>query len=298
MKQISNIFFLFLAATVFVACSDDDNKGGPSTAPAASMYTTYKDTAGSETTWKATSVEAEQDADGFWISGSTSNPTESFGLHISSLAVGDYHDATIIYTRMVNSDMTVYSDGMGDETFASVSVTEVDTVNKTVTGTFQYVLANVMQASDFIYNTDVAPGVFTKIPYTLESDGGGGTGGIGDGTLRVDLDGTTMTDNDAFGMSIFNSLIVSGEFGTKSLSISMPADITAGTYELGGLGSTLSVTYSTDDQSFFSTSGSLVILSHNVASKTISGTFHGTLTDILSQATVQATNGSFDITYF
>ena len=296
MKQVSKIFFFFLAATIFVACGDDDDKGGPSTKPTASMSTTYKDTLGNTTNWSATSVEAEQGIDGFTITGSTNNQTESFSLYISAATVGDhFDDATIIYTRLEDGNLIMYSSGsFGSDAYAMISVTEVDTVNKTISGTFSYLLTNPMNSNDYIYNSDLEPGKFTKIPYSTEVIGGGG-----EGTFNFDLNGTPKVANEASGIKFAGQIMLSANFGATDASLTMPGDIAPGTYDFGSTGSAVSMTYMMGSTSVYvSNSGSLVITSHNTATKTISGTFQCALTDLFSQEVLQATNGNFSITYF
>lgn len=296
MRQVSKIFFFFLAATLFVACNDDDDNGGPSTKPTASMSTTYKDILGNTTNWTATGVLAEQSAGDFSIIGSAANQTEIFSLSINAPTVGDHYDATISFVRM--QDTTFYTGDNSGETYAMVSVTEVDTVNKTISGTFQYSLANMENPSDYIFNTDdaVTPGQFTNIPYTTEVIGGGG-----DGSLSVDLDGTTMTDDDVFGFMLQGQLMLSAEFGDdKGVTINLPGDIVPGEYEIGSLIASPGILYTDPNQSvsFFGDSGAIVILSHNTSTKKITGTFHGTLAPMGgSEPPIQMTNGSFNITY-
>lgn len=296
MKNISKVFLFFLAATVFVACGDDDkDKDGPSPTPSATMSTTYHDSMGVAHNWKATTVSAREELDAFIIEGSSSNPNETFVLWVNTMDIGvwDYYtEADIFFSRVQGADTVIYTSFTSENDYALISVTALDTANHTVSGTFQYVLTNTMSSTDMIYSENNDPGVFENIPYTPLDDGMS----VGSGSISVTVDGTPKSDNNAISTSTPGGLMLTGTFGSGGMTISIPNDAQTGaSYALDGSAAGVMITYMEGTQFFSNTSGSINITSHNTASRIVSGTFNGTLS--MGAETLQLTNGSFNFNY-
>lgn len=93
-----------------------------------------------------------------------------------------------------------------------------------------------------------------------------------------------------------NTLLLTGSMGTgEDIQLFLPEDITAGTYDFP----TIQGKYQeNEEQSGFATNGTLTILSHSTANKTIKGSFYFTTKPLLKgDPSFDVTEGSFDITY-
>ncbi len=164
MNRMTKSFFILLACVVFAACSDDDNYGlPPDFTP--SMATTFKDTSGKEIKWSAGTVIAATQYQGeYLIQGSNTNPNESFNLVIQQGTLGD-HFAVIDAMLRKGENVVHYSSYFVTPYSVNVvSITERDSINHTISGTFQYELVNTMDSTDYIYSVDGVPGTFDNVP--------------------------------------------------------------------------------------------------------------------------------------
>jgi len=139
----------------------------------------------------------------------------------------------------------------------------------------------------------VKSGSFTKIKYTTSS------------TVTPGNSASAKVDNTALSISIVGGVVGSGKIilnignGTKSISITMPADVSAGTFDFGQLGSTYTALYSASSSVVYeSLSGKLTISKHDKISKRLEGTFNfnGELFPTGGGA-VAVTDGKFAVSY-
>jgi hypothetical protein len=96
-------------------------------------------------------------------------------------------------------------------------------------------------------------------------------------------------------------IMIGGTKGSvENILVSVPNTIKTGTYSTGDSGFNYIIRYSKDTTPggmFDATKGTIVILSHDTAKKTISGTFHGSLVTYPSTVKHEVTEGTFSVSY-
>ncbi|HEY4154674.1 MAG TPA: DUF6252 family protein, partial [Puia sp.] len=184
----------------------------------------------------------------------------------------------------------------------TVSLTVVDTVNKTISGTFQF---NLYQASSGSTKT-ITSGVFNNIPYT----GSGGTTlppiqappGSNTDTLYAQVDSVAWEAAQVLVNAQSGSLIIGGisSDAQQTLGLYMPANITAGTYSLDFSSGIYFATFSPGPtSSLFSigTGNSLTILENDTVNRRIKGNFNFVGKSQTDSSSATITNGYFSAAY-
>jgi len=180
----------------------------------------------------------------------------------------------------------------------TTSVTQINTSNHTVSGTFMF---TGVRTTDYTL-VQITEGVFTNIPYTEEA------AATFNNTFDADIDGVAFNPTLIYAASAFNMISITGyENGSfPSIGISLPDDVTPGTYTTSAWGSNKILynasqnTGSNADGSYSGTPGTIIVTSHNTSAKTIEGTFSCTAVPVTgSNATnnYAITNGVFSVEY-
>lgn len=219
----------------------------------------------------------------------TDTVTGVYTLDQASSSIGAYADID-------SSDFYAFSTNQGSDTTQAggqVTVTEIDPVHKTITGTFSFKVYRELDGHQKV----ITSGVFYKLPYsnTLPS-------AQGSDTLTARIDGSDWAAKSISAESVTGQLAISGSLldGSQSVSLVMPSNVTPGTYPLDFTALTYVGLYSPSARSILaSTTGTLVILENNTATQRIKGNFTFTAADPLGQATTQhkLTNGYFSVSY-
>lgn len=173
----------------------------------------------------------------------------------------------------------------------SVIVTSIDTVNKTISGTFTFKVYRDSDSTHF----DVTEGVFDQIPYTATLPPASG----GD-TLSAKIDGTFWAAESITSLVYGEQLAISGATSdlSKSIILSMPRTVVPGTYALSVANGGYYGVYSVGAVSLTSDSGTLTITAHNTTTKQITGSFSFSASDPLGGGGSAAlTEGYFSVTY-
>lgn len=199
--------------------------------------------------------------------------------------VGVTPDAEINYTPDggVHFFSTVFADN--GVKVGSVTVTEIDETNKTVSGTFE-----CKPVASGGGTAEIVSGSFTKIPYAE----------VADGRLSAKVDGVTFTASIALAVNGMGEIVVNGQSinGSKIITLSFDEDITAGTYDIGELGSDVYGTYTVSPDIFVSSEGTLTITSHNKTTRRVEGTFSFEAVDFMEELPGHTiTQGTFAVTY-
>tara|TARA_R110002050_G_scaffold233063_1_gene368725 strand:+ start:8019 stop:8942 length:924 start_codon:yes stop_codon:yes gene_type:complete len=175
-----------------------------------------------------------------------------------------------------------------------VTITEIDEVNKTISGIFYFTGYNVSQESK-----EFTKGVFNKIPYATNVP----TSNNGN-TFFAKVDGVEFLEEGIGGalLSIPGTPSIITISATKTsletISISVNADITDGTYEFSSFDPPLGQYNLSLTDGVVSDSGTLTITSHDTFNKRIIGTFSFKASSILGTgSSYEITEGSFDVTY-
>ena len=230
-----------------------------------------------------------------------SNDHKQLSITLADTALGVYtldqaSSSVAAYADIDSSDFYAFSTNQGSDTTQAggrVTVTEIDPVHKTITGTFSFKVYRDLDGHQKV----ITNGVFYKLPYSNTLPAANGTD-----TLQARIDGTDWSGKSISAESISGQLAISGSLldGSQSVSLVMPADITKGTYPLDFTGLTYIGLYSPTPRSLLaSTTGTLTILENNTTTQRIRGNFQFTAADPLGLQTTQhkLTNGYFSVSY-
>ena len=176
----------------------------------------------------------------------------------------------------------------------TVTITKIDQTNKTMSGTFTF---KMYRESDSKQVT-ITEGVFENLKYSTEVPPNAGA----DADFKVKIDGTLWTGQVVSGTAFNGQLIISAAESniSKSVGLTMPANVTPGTYSFSSLGTYMGIyNYgsATSPTTLTSESGTLTITEHNTSTKTIKGTFSFVAKPLLGGTAVQFTEGSFTVKY-
>lgn len=198
-------------------------------------------------------------------------------------------DATVSFTPQgENAYASIYYEDA--EKVGSITISEIDEVNKTISGTFSSKVKRVVPSEKA---ADITSGSFTKIPYSTNAP-------ASSSSLSAKVDGTLMNASIATGARAFGKLVLNGSTldGKQIITITIPETATPGTYTFGVLGTTSYATYTLNPNTYESTSGSVKITAHSTTSKHIEGTFSFSAEPFGFEAeTIAVTEGAFVITY-
>ena len=212
--------------------------------------------------------------------------TGVYALSLLTTSSGLYRDNT--------SGQSFVTHGCNDTSLAGgqVTVTEIDRVNQTISGTFSFNAYN----DDYGKEVKVTNGEFEHIPYTSSLP----PADAGD-TMSATLNNNFWTAGAIQGIAIDNQLVIAGSSlnGLNAVSLFMPADIVPGSYTLDYSSDTYFAAYfPTVNVSLMSFSGNLVIQEHDLANKRIVGKFDFQAADPTGQGqALPVTGGYFSVQY-
>lgn len=183
------------------------------------------------------------------------------------------------------------------EAGGTVTITSIDTVKKTMTGTFNF---KAFRASD---NTtrNITTGIFTGITYT--TDALPPTTNTTD-TFRVKRDGVAWTNYSVIGVAVpfLNQIAVTSSTdasATVNVGLTFPNTVTPGSYAFDFI--TYAAVYNPSADPMMSMTafgGNLTILEHNTTTKRVRGTFNFNASPLTNPSTVVAfTEGYFSVKY-
>lgn len=293
MKAISKVLLsVTLLSILFPSCSDDSDKSPIPVAPAGNIIATVDGTS-----WEASGIAIIND-NFISVGGQSGGKTVQVTVFKDDV-VGTYEvkgiGALTTYTpeAMVayemsgsNASASIYYDN--NEAVGSVTITEIDEVNKTVSGTFHSKVKSYTDGTAL----EITTGSFTKIPYSTE---------VVTSTMSAKIDGVQFNSHIVVSASAMGTLVLNGQTlgGQQIVTISVPETIIAGTYTLGELGlSDQYTTYTKNGKTYASVSGTLKIAVHNKTTKHIEGTFNFSAEPFGFEASnVTATDGVFSVDY-
>ncbi len=181
----------------------------------------------------------------------------------------------------------------------TVSLTTIDTVNKTLSGTFQFKL---YQESNTTTKT-VTEGVFKNIPYnTIDSIRPPivPPGGNAD-TLIASIDSVVWNAAQVSGGTQSGMLIIAGASvdSQQTLGLYMPESISAGTYTLDFNTGIYIASYNPDPLTYMVSkgNGSLTIIENDTVNKRIKGSFNFVGISQTDNTSAKITNGYFSVGY-
>ena len=229
--------------------------------------------------------------------------SEEVTMTLTDTAIGTYvlgpqTTSLAAYGNIDSASTAVFSTSQGDSAQAGgeVTVTQIDKVNQTISGTFAF---KVFRSSDGQLRT-ITSGVFNQIPYTASLP----ASNPGD-TLTATIDNGSWTAESIVPSSFDNQLTIVGSLsnGNQSIALILPATVTAGTYAMTPTGG--SVTYmgiydeiiNGSNSADPASSGSITILQNNTSTSRIRGTFQFKTTGVPPQSSHTLTSGFFSVYY-
>lgn len=199
------------------------------------------------------------------------------------------------YVDSSNASTAAFSTDQGTPAVAggSVTITKIDNVAKTITGTFAFMTFRSSDSSKAIFSE----GVFENLSFTSHAVPPP-PGGAAD-TLTAKTDSTSFTASSVTAVSSGGNLTIAGiGSGNKTIALIVPANITAGTYPIGAAGSNISGSYTTGLTSIYmSVTGSMTVLQHDTTAKRLKANFNFVAADLMTANISNITQGYVAVTH-
>lgn len=297
-KLISS-FFALIAALSFTGCQtealDSDLLENVEVEQPAGPAVFKVDFGGQ--TYVATAATAQFTGGGLSIAGVGGTTGESILIVLPGNTTGTYNTPIINYLPSATSTNTYMNlnPASGSLPNGQVVITNINTTAHTISGTFNFT-GYFTDESQNLPPVIFTAGSFQNVPYTGEAPNPNPNPNPGPTTkfLKAKVDGSQKNFANVNVFHLLDTYRIAGTNTDNSLSISVPDDITAGTYELGENldGVTAGYTPSFGADPYYSMPGGSITIT-SVSNGWISGTFSFTGEDF-DGATVTVTEGSFN----
>ncbi|TRX58292.1 hypothetical protein FNH22_14635 [Fulvivirga sp. M361] len=296
MKQSLYKVLIILAITLNGCGSDDGEQLGP---PEGQLIARVGEGLWTSSKARATATEAT-DKNIRLIA--QNDKGDSIVIVINDFVLGNYPVTNLVSTGGDPPDNIVIFKPASGLTFTTaydlseagglITINEIDFANRVISGTYEVVLAReTSTASDTLIS--LTNGVFNRVGLVIDEEG------VGVDKVSANINDVLFQPVSISGVLNAGDLVLSsGDDSGKSITLTIPSNIETGTYGLGSAGAEHAAVYTSGTTSFNTTSGSLVITSHNTTTRVIIGTFtFAAQSPSNSNTTVNVTNGSFDIAY-
>jgi Family of unknown function (DUF6252) len=247
--------------------------------------------------WDANGIKTASRQDGVIVLYGTNTDKKSILLRVADSGVHNYslHSASMsnvgVFTDSAVSPIAFTSNQWNvPGNYGNLTITSIDTVNKTMSGTFSM---QVFKSIDSTQRT-ISDGVFTNIVYSTQPPAPSATD-----SFRVKVAGVNFSYNLLAGIKAFGRINISASQGSApTVGLSLPDTISVGQYSfnvfdyIGQYNPSTSVFLAAD-------TGSVTILEHNIVSKRIRGNFHFLANTVFTHLppNVPLTEGYFSIKY-
>jgi hypothetical protein len=296
LKQLSGIVVI-VSVILFSACQKEIfSETGTSNPPPPVVQGSFFAKIGS-VQWVANNITSATRQGGVLVLYGSATDKKSMLLRVADSGVHNYslHSGSIsnvaVFTDSATSPNAFASNQWAVAgNYGNLNVTSIDTVNKTISGTFNMQVYRQMDSQQ----RTITEGVFTNISYSTAPPPLSGTD-----SFRVKVAGIDFTYNLLTGISVFGRISVSASQGAApTVGITVPDNVTVGTYpfdvftNIGQYNPSASVFLGAD-------SGSVTILEHNTVTKRIRGNFHFLANTVFTHLppNVQLTAGYFSVKY-
>jgi hypothetical protein len=200
------------------------------------------------------------------------------------------------YVNLDSSAFYAFTTNHGVDTTqagGTVTVTAIDRVNQTITGTFAFKVWRDVDSR----GKNITNGVFNHIPYVnnLQAAGGGDT-------MRATIDGSAWVAQSIQATAVAPQVAITGSLlnGDQTVSLIFPLNTIPGSYvlDISGL-QYIGIYNPVATTALTSSSGTLTILQNDATNKRIRGNFQFKATDPTGQSIVtdQLTSGYFSVKY-
>ena len=242
------------------------------------------------TTFTADSTVASIGLGRFVVGGLRGANGESVGIVLEQAAtVGTFTDAIMTYNVDDDAENT-YINGEGADA-GTLTISEIDTVNHTVSGTFSFTGIYTDTAAG-VPNKVFTNGVFTNIPYETDTP-------VSDPDVLTATVDTTAVDYTPVAVGLINdtSILISGNGADHKLRLTIASNITPNNYVFSNsVNSDYKATYVDAANVEYNISGGTLTITSNDGTR-LKGTF---IFDVKNDAGVvlhRVTNGVIDVEY-
>lgn len=249
-------------------------------------------------TFVASTAMAQVQGNTVNISGVRGTAGETVALTIiGGTSTGNYTNAVQMYvpsatTGMFYSNMNPSAGGVN----GSVVITNINTSAHTISGTFSFT-GHYNDPTQNLPSVAFTNGSFQNIPYTGTMPGTEPEPQPNTKYFKAKVDGTMTNFPNVVGFHLANTYSLSGTNGIDMMTITMPDNITAGTYPIGDDLDGVMATYMVQNpqQESYSSlpGGSITIIS--VGGGWVKGTFSYSAENFDGDDTIQVTEGSFNV---
>ncbi len=212
------------------------------------------------------------------------------GVHKYTMDIGS---SSNVGAYTVNNDVSFTTNAGNDATQSggTVTITSIDTVNKKLSGTFSM---NVYRPIDQTQK-QITEGTFSNISYETTALPPANA----KDTFRVKIDGSDFSVSSITGIVAINKINISASNSdiSKTVGLSFPSNITAGSYTFTSFGPDYIGQYNVGNSYLSGNSGTLTILENNTSTKRIRGNFNFDAKEIAGSQTATLTEGYFSVVY-
>ena len=266
-KTMKNFLFPLLAVLLFCSCEDTEINEIALQAKVDNRF------------YKSADARAILNDDSTLTIQGTSQ-REGLTIKLGSLRDGNFSinggaNNYAIYEDLGGNIYTTQPNGDG-----VVTISELNEINKTISGTFNF--NAILPGIDTIF---VSQGVMYNIPY----NDGTITDPNNAGSFTAKVDANPFSPITVIARKTENNIVISASTASTSIVLQLKGDVEPGSFTLPQSG--FKATYRNADGEQTTTEGLIEVSAHNMADKTIKGTFRFTTNR------AQITEGQFEITY-
>jgi Family of unknown function (DUF6252) len=181
----------------------------------------------------------------------------------------------------------------------TITISSIDTINQLVSGNFQFTLVNPADNT----SVTIKNGIFSYVSYGTGTGSGTNPPPVNGGadTLNATIDGVKFVSADIIPSMANGQLVIAGfsTNGSQDIGLLMPPDIKPGSYPLDfATGLYIGIYNPSPSVTLISqSSGTLIILSHDLTAKSIKGTFEFTASPMGNGTSAVITQGYFFVNY-
>lgn len=309
MKKTLSILATFLTMAIFISSCEKEVSEENTNFNPSPVTGDFRAKINGTTQWIANKVAiAEKDSNMWILTGEstdgklltimlTDSGLHNYRLDENSLNIAAYTDSASAISTPWESSASIHDSLAG----GTVSVTQLDTTNKKITGTFSF---KVFRNADTTKVT-FTEGSFTRISYSGASTtptpapGPNPTPGATD-SFSVQYGGVAWGANTISDTTLQGFITVTSIASTKMITMYIPEAAGPGAYSFGLFpsGNTAQATYLdlSTQNAYVSSAGTLTILEKNATTRRIRGNFSFTGMSQTMQ-TLQFSQGYFSFTY-
>lgn len=266
---MKKFLFLLMAIVPFLSCEDTETNDVALQAKINNRL------------YQSTDVRATLgENDGVVIRGT--NVDEALTLKLNDLREGVFN------LRPGTSNSAKFEDSFGNvfktnpEGEGTVEISEVDLVNGTITGTFNF--SAMMPGVDTVY---VSRGVIYRVPFGMDLPGAD----TGENIFKAKIDGEPFSALMVSAQLHGDEIVMSGTSPEGLIILTVPEGVEPGRYAVTEDGVDFDAVYQNSDNPEPTLQGEINIESHNVDEKTIKGTFW------FNTTSHEITEGTFEVVY-